>query len=140
MKIAAVDFGDSHTGIAACDKLEMLASPVCIIDEKRFEVCADKVAAKIKELGAEMAVVGNPINMNGTYGPRSEKCTGFAGLLRERLDIPVEMWDERSSTVTAHNMMNEINKRGKKRKAVIDAAAAAIILESYLAYRRNKNV
>lgn len=138
MKIAAVDFGDSHTGIAACDKLEMLASPVCVIDEKRFEVCADKVADKIKELGAEMAVVGNPINMNGTYGPRSEKCTEFAGLLRERLDIPVEMWDERSSTVTAHNMMNEINKRGKKRKAVIDAAAAAIILESYLAYRRNQ--
>ncbi len=138
MKIVSVDFGDSHTGIAACDKLEMLASPVCIIDEKRFEVCADKVADKIKELGAEMAVVGNPINMNGTYGPRSEKCTEFAGLLRERLDIPVEMWDERSSTVTAHNMMNEINKRGKKRKAVIDAAAAAIILESYLAYRRNQ--
>ncbi len=138
MKIASVDFGDIHTGIAACDKLEMIATPVCIIDEKRFEVCADKVADKIKELGAELAVVGNPINMNGTYGPRSEKCCEFAELLRARLDIPVEMWDERSSTVTAHNIMNELDRRGKKRKAVIDAAAAAVILESYLAFRRNK--
>ena len=139
MRIAAVDFGDSHTGIAACDKLEMLASPVCIIDEKRFEVCADKVADKLKEIGAELVVVGNPINMNGTYGPRSEKCSEFAELLKERLDVHVELWDERSSTVTAHNMMNEINKRGKKRKAVIDAAAAAVILDSFLAYRRNHN-
>ena len=140
MKIVSVDFGDSHTGITECDRLEMIATPVCIIDERRFEVCADKVADKIKELGAELAVVGNPINMNGTRGPRSEKCCEFAELLRARLDIPVEMWDERSSTVSAHEIMNELNKRGKKRKAVIDSAAAAIILESYLAYRRNRNV
>lgn len=137
MKIAAVDFGDSHTGIAVSDFMEMLATPVCIIDEKRFEVCADKVADKIKEIGGELVVVGNPINMNGTYGPRSEKCCQFADLLRERLSVEVVMWDERSTTVTAHNMMNEVNKRGKKRKAVIDAVAAAVILENYLAYRAN---
>ncbi|MBO6301316.1 MAG: Holliday junction resolvase RuvX [Ruminiclostridium sp.] len=140
MKIAAVDFGDSHTGIAECDKLEMIATPICIIDEKRFEVCADKVAEKITSLGAELVVVGDPVNMNGTRGPRSEKCREFAELLRARLGIPVEMWDERSTTVSAHEIMNELNKRGKKRKAVIDSAAAAIILESYLAYRRNRNV
>ncbi len=140
MKIVSVDFGDSHTGIAECDKLEMIATPVCIIDERRFDVCADKVAVKITELGAELAVVGDPVNMNGTRGPRSEKCREFAELLRARLDIPVEMWDERSTTVSAHEIMNELNKRGKKRKAVIDSAAAAIILESYLAYRRNTHV
>lgn len=140
MKIVSVDFGDSHTGIAECDRLEMIATPVCIIDERRFEVCADKVAEKIKSLGAELAIVGDPVNMNGTRGPRSEKCREFAELLRGRLDIPVEMWDERSSTVTAHNIMNELDRRGKKRKAVIDSAAAAVILESYLSYRRNHNV
>lgn len=140
MKILAVDFGDSHTGIAVSDAMEMLATPMCIIDEKNFEICADKVAAKIEETRAELVVVGNPINMNGTYGPRSEKCCQFAELLRERVSVPVEMWDERSTTVTAHNMMNEINKRGKKRKAVIDAVAAAVILENYLAYRRNKGL
>lgn len=137
MKIFAVDFGDSHTGIAASDPLEMLATPICIVHEKDFVICADKVAEEIKKGGGELVVVGNPVNMNGSFGPRSEKCTEFAGLLRERLDTPVEMWDERSTTVTAHERMNEVNKRGKKRKAVIDAVAAAIILENYLAYRRN---
>ena len=86
-----------------------------LFDEKDFEVCADKVAEKIKETRSELVVVGNPINMNGSYGPRSEKCTAFAELLRERVTVPVEMWDERSTTVTAHNMMNEVNKRGKKK-------------------------
>jgi len=138
MKIFAVDYGDSHTGIAASDALEMLATPLCIVHEKDFAVCADKVAAEIKSGGGELAVVGNPVNMNGSFGPRSEKCRQFAELLRERLDIPVEMWDERSTTVTAHERMNEVNKRGKKRKAVIDAVAAAVILENYLAYRRNR--
>lgn len=138
MKILAVDYGDSHTGIAVCDPLEMLATPLCIIDERNFNRCAEKTAEKIKETGAELAVVGNPINMNGTRGPRSEKCCEFAELLRGLCSVPVEMWDERSTTVTAHNMMNEVNKRGKKRKAVIDAVAAAVILENYLAFRRNR--
>ena len=123
MKIVAVDFGDSHTGIAVSDFMEMLATPVCIIHEKNFEVCADKVAEKIKEIGGELVVVGNPINMNGTYGPRSEKCCQFADLLRERLSVEVNMWDERSTTVTAHNMMNEVNKRGKKRKRTPQSVA-----------------
>lgn len=137
MKIFAVDFGDSHTGIAASDPLEMLATPICIVHEKDFVTCADKVAEEIKKGSGELVVVGNPVNMNGTFGPRSEKCNEFAQLLRERLSVPVEMWDERSTTVTAHERMNEVNKRGKKRKAVIDAVAAAIILENYLAFRRN---
>ena len=85
-----------------------------------------------------LVVVGNPINMNGSAGPRSEKCKLFAEKLKELVSVPVEMWDERSTTVTAHNMMNEVNKRGKKRKEVIDAVAAAIILESYLAFRANQ--
>ena len=75
--------------------------------------------------------------MNGTLGPRSEKCCRFAELLREKLNIEVVMWDERSTTVSAIGIMNENNKRGKKRKESLDSAAAAIILESYLAYRKN---
>ena len=82
-------------------------------------------------------VVGNPINMNGTYGPRSEKCRMFADMLQNFLEIPVVMWDERSTTVTAHNMMNDVNKRGKERKKVIDAVAAAVILQNYLDYKAN---
>ncbi len=138
MKIIAVDYGDSRTGIAASDILEMLATPICVIHEKDRTLCADRAAEKIKELGGELVVVGNPINMNGTRGPASEKCCAFAALLRERITVPVEMWDERATTVIAHERMNEINKRGKKRREVIDAAAAAVILENYLRFRANQ--
>lgn len=137
MKILAVDYGDSHTGLACCDRTETLASPLGIIHEKNFNVCVEKVAAASVEYEVGMIVVGNPINMNGSYGPRSEKCCQFAELLRNFVEVPIVMWDERSTTVTAHNMMNEVNKRGKKRKEVIDAVAAAIILESYLNFRHN---
>ncbi len=137
MKIMAVDYGDSHTGLACCDKTETLASPLRVIDERNFNICAEKVAAASVENEVGLIVVGNPLNMNGSEGPRSEKCKSFAELLRNCVEVPVVMWDERSSTVTAHQMMNEVNKRGKKRKAVIDAVAAAVILENYMAWRAN---
>lgn len=137
MKIMAVDYGDSHTGLACCDRTETLASPIGVIGEKNFNICAEKVAAMSVEYEAGLIVVGNPLNMNGSAGPRSEMCKSFAELLQNLVDVPVVMWDERSSTVTAHQMMNDVNKRGKKRKAVIDAVAAAVILENYLAWRAN---
>lgn len=137
MKIMAVDYGDTRTGLAMCDKSEFLASPLKIITMKDFDRCVEMVAEEVKLNKAEMVVVGNPINMNGTYGPRSEKCNLFAEKLRGLCDVEVKMWDERSSTVSAIGIMNENNKRGKKRKESLDAVAAAIILESYLAYRKN---
>lgn len=137
MKIMAVDYGDSHTGLACCDRTETLASPIGVIDEKNFNICVEKVAAMSVEYEAGMIVVGNPLNMNGSAGPRSELCKSFADMLQNYVEVPVVMWDERSTTVTAHQMMNDVNKRGKKRKAVIDAVAAAVILENYLAWRAN---
>lgn len=138
MKIMAVDFGDSRTGIAVCDKSEMLASPLTVITEYNFERCAEKVAELAKKEQAELVVVGYPKNMNNTIGERAEKCQKFAELVSELSRIPTELWDERSTTVTAHNYLNETNVRGKKRKAVVDAVAATIILETYLAYRKNR--
>lgn len=138
MKIMAVDYGDSHTGLACCDRTETLASPIGVIDEKNFNICVEKVAAMSVEYEAKLIVVGNPINMNGSEGPRSEICRRFADLLQNFVEVPVVMWDERSTTVTAHQMMNDVNKRGKKRKAVIDAVAAAVILENYMAWKHNK--
>lgn len=137
MRIMAVDYGDSRTGIAACDKSEMLASPLTVITEYNFERCAEKVAELAKKEKAELIVVGYPKNMNNTIGERAEKCTEFARLVSELSGIPTELWDERSTTVTAHNYLNETNVRGKKRKAVVDAVAATIILETYLAFRKN---
>ncbi|MCR5718812.1 MAG: Holliday junction resolvase RuvX [Oscillospiraceae bacterium] len=138
MKIMAVDFGDSRTGLAICDKAEFLASPLTVVQEKHFERCAQAVAAHAKEQRAELIVVGYPKNMNNTVGERAEKCKAFADRLHELTDLECVMWDERSTTVLAHNYLNTTNTRGKKRKAVVDAVAAVIILESYLGYRKNK--
>ncbi|WP_028505206.1 Holliday junction resolvase RuvX [Ruminococcus sp. FC2018] len=139
MKILAVDYGDVRTGIAISDNSEFLASPVGTVTERDPARLAQKVADTAKERGAQHIIVGLPINMNGTRGPRAEKCEEFAALLRELVDCPVQMWDERSTTVTAHNILNTTNVRGKARKAVVDTVAASIILESYLEYRRKNS-
>lgn len=133
----AVDFGDSRTGLAVCGKSELIASPIGVIAEKDFDKCLEKTAEAAKDNKAEMIVVGYPKNMNNTIGERAEKCRLFAEKLGEMTGCPVELWDERCTTVSAHNYMNVTNTRGKKRKAVVDAVAATIILESYLGYRKN---
>jgi putative Holliday junction resolvase len=149
MKIAAVDFGDAHTGVAISDPTELLATPVKVIHETDFGSIVARTAETIIELKAGHVVVGNPINMNGTDGERSNKCKKFAEKLSGKINaaskehIPVTLWDERKSTVTACVYMNE-NKSGRKKsrdknggKSRVDAVAAAVILESYLAYRKN---
>ena len=120
MKILAVDFGDSRTGIAICDRGELLASPVCVIEEKHFPTTIQKTAAQAEEQGAELIVVGHPLNMDGSKGPRAQLCEEFAEKLRELVSVPVVLWDERQTTVSAIGFLNETNTRGKKRKQVID--------------------
>lgn len=137
MKIMAVDFGDARTGLAICDKSEMLASPLGVIHERNFNECIKKTAQSAAENKADEIVVGYPKNMNGTIGERAEKCSFFAEKLGELTGIPVKLWDERCTTVSAHNYLNQTNTRGKKRKDVVDAVAAVIILEGYMAFRKN---
>lgn len=137
MKIMAVDYGDSRTGLAMCDRTEFLASPLGVIHEKDFEETLRKVGYAVEEYGAAEVIVGYPKNMNGTIGERAEKCEKFAKVLAKIVNVPVRLWDERSTTVSAINYMNETNTRGKKRKETVDAVAATIILESYLQYRKN---
>ena len=136
MKIMAVDYGDARTGLALCDRGEMLASPLCVVFEKNPERILEKVADQAKERGAGRLVVGLPRNMNGTLGPRAQLCQEFAEKLEERTGMQVVLWDERSTTVAATQILNTTDTRGKKRKNVIDAVAATLILEGYLAYRR----
>ena len=117
MKILAVDYGDTRTGLAMCDSMELLASPLGVITEKSLNKTADKIAIAATEQGAKMVVVGLPLNMDGSEGERAETCKRVAAMLREALpDMPVEMWDERSTTKTAIMYMNETDTRGKKRK------------------------
>lgn len=137
MIIFGVDFGDTRTGWAVCDKAEMMASPAGVLTEKNFLHCAEKTAKAAVNARAEMIVVGHPKNMDGSCGERAQKCADFAKQLEERTGLPVVLWDERCTTVSAHNFLNATNTRGKKRKAVVDAVAATIILESYLSYRKN---
>jgi putative Holliday junction resolvase len=136
--VLAVDYGDTRTGLAKCDREELLASPHMVITERNAERLAQKITDEAASLGAEMIVVGNPLNMDGSAGSRSEKCTGFAKLLGETSGIPVTTFDERSTTVSAAYYLNQTDVRGAKRKKIIDAVAAVIILESYLAYKKRK--
>jgi len=137
MKILAVDYGDARTGLAVCDAGELLASPVGVFHSGDREAVIAEIVHRAKELRVGQVVVGNPLNMNGSAGPRSELCHALAADLAEQLPCPVKMWDERGTTVTATRYLNATDVRGKKRKNTIDAVAATIILESYLAYRKN---
>ena len=137
MIIMSVDLGKARTGIAVCDKTEFLASPYTVIFEKSPKQLLEKVSNTAKETKAELIVVGLPKNMDGSEGFRAEACRQLAELISERINLPIDFEDERLTTVSAHNALNATNTRGKKRKAVVDAVSAVIILEDYL--RKTKN-
>lgn len=136
MKIMAVDYGDARTGLAVCDRTETLASPVGIIEEKSMAKAAEKIVYATREYEVGMVVLGLPVNMDGTEGPRAKKTRKLGGILQGILDIPLEYWDERNTTKTAELLLSEAGTFGKKRKQTLDAVAAAVILESYLIFRR----
>ncbi len=132
MVIMSVDYGDVRTGIAVCDKMQILASPVCVITEKDRERLAEKITELALEKKAEKLCVGLPQNMDGSYGFRSDACREFGKILEEKTGLPVAFQNERLTTVSAHNILNTADVRGKKRKAVVDAVSAVLILEDYL--------
>jgi putative Holliday junction resolvase len=137
MVILSVDYGDKRTGIAICDKLEMLASPVCVLNEWNAETLADKIVDIANEKRAEIIVIGLPRNMDGSKGFRAEACEELGALVKERCSIKVDFWDERLTTVSAHRILSENNVRGKKRKSVVDAVAAELILQDYIDFRKH---
>lgn len=136
MRIMAIDYGDAHTGIAVSDPTGLLAGFTTTIDAYRPEAVADRIAQLAREHGAEELVLGHPVNMDGTLGPRSEKARAMKRLLEERTGLPVVLWDERRTTIDAHQILMNSGKNAKKRKKVVDAVAASLILEGYLTYRR----
>lgn len=136
MIIMAVDYGDVRTGIAVCDKFEMLASPICVITQRKKELLIEEIKALAEKHKAELIVVGLPKNMDSSEGERAVKCTEFAKELSEATGLEFVMRDERLTTVTAHNALNVTNTRGKKRKAVVDQVAAVVILQDYIDHRR----
>ena len=134
MRIMAIDYGDAHTGIAISDPTGLLAGFTTVITAYRPERVAEQAALLAQEHGAERLVLGHPINMDGTRGPRSEKAQAMKALLEEATGLPVVLWDERRTTIDAHQILMNSGKNAKKRKKVVDAVAASLILEGYLTY------
>ena len=138
MIILGIDLGKARTGVAICDKGELLASPLTVVTEYHREQLVEKLAVLAKENKAELLAVGLPRNMDGSEGESAQNAREIGALLEEATGLPVEFVDERGTTITAHGYLNEINTRGKKRKAVVDAVAATVILEDCLRRRRNQ--
>lgn len=136
MIILAVDLGKARTGLAVCDKSEILASPAGVITEYNPEKRLEKVAAEVLTRKAELLVVGLPRNMDGSEGESAQNARAFGQALSEKTGILVEFQDERGTTITAHGYLNDTNTRGKKRKAVVDAVAAVVILQNFLDGRK----
>ncbi len=138
MIILAVDLGRARTGLAVCDRGEVLASPLKVIEERDRGRLVEKIAAAAKDSEAQQLVVGLPRNMDGSEGEAAQNAREIAALLEASTGLPVALCDERGTTITAHSYLNDTNTRGKKRKAVVDAVAATVILEDYLRARRNQ--
>lgn len=132
MKSLGIDFGDSRTGFAVSDELGFGAAALDNFKTGSITKLAEHAAALAKEHGVSEIIMGYPRNMDGTPGIRAERTERLAEKLRETTGLPVILWDERLTTVSAHRLMNTTNVRGKKRKEAVDSISAAIILESYL--------
>lgn len=137
MIILSVDYGRVRTGVAVCDKDEIVASPVAVIKEVRQAVLAEKITALCQQTHAAQIVLGLPRNMDGSEGESALNVRAFSEILQQISGLPVVLQDERGTTITAHHYLNRTNTKGKNRKAVVDSVAAVIILEDYLRYRRN---
>lgn len=136
MIILAVDLGKKRTGLAICDKNEILSSPLETIIEKDDNVLIDKIQKKVQETKTEVLIIGLPKNMDGTLGESAIRAQSISSNLKNRLNIPIILWDERMTTVSAHMILSQANVRGKKRKNAIDSLSASIILENYLQFRK----
>ena len=136
MKIMAIDYGDAHTGIAISDMMCTLAGYTTVINSRKAEVVVQEVQRLIADHGVTELVLGYPKNMDGTLGPRAEKAAAFAEVLRETTGLQVTLWDERRTTIDAHNILMAGGKNAKQRKKTVDAVAAALMLEGFLTRRK----
>lgn len=138
MRIMAIDYGDAHTGIAVSDPTGFLAGFTTTIHSRRQEEVVSQICTLAREHGAQELVLGHPKNMDGTLGPRAEKAEALAEILREATGLPVVLWDERRTTIDAHQILMGAGKNAKKRKKTVDAVAATLILEGYLTFRSSR--
>ena len=136
MRIMGVDYGDARTGIAMSDLLCSIVGSTTVIHSRRDEKTIPEIQKLIAANGVTELVCGLPRNMDGSEGPRAELCRAFAEEVRQATGLEVTLWDERRTTVEAHNILSEHNYHGKKRKNTVDAVAASLILEGYLNFKK----
>ena len=136
MKIMSIDYGDARSGVAISDLLCSIVGSTAVLPSRNTERLIADIVRLAKEEHVGEIVVGLPKNMDGTEGSRAQLCREFAELLRDATGLPVAMWDERRTTVEAHNILSVHNYHGKKRKETVDAVAASLILEGYMAFRK----
>ena len=136
MRIMAIDYGDAHTGVAVSDLTGLLAGYTEVIHTRKEAEVVRRLGELIQEYGVTELVLGYPKNMDGTLGPRTEKAEAFSHVLEETFSLPVRLWDERRTTIDAHNILASAGKNAKQRKKNEDAVAAALILEGYLTFRK----
>ena len=134
-RIMGIDYGDARTGVAISDLLCSIVGSTTVIHSRNTDKTVAQLLELIQKNDVGELVVGLPKNMDGSEGPRAELCREFARKLGQESGIKVAMWDERRTTVEAHNILSEHNYHGKKRKDTVDAVAASLILEGYLAFR-----
>ena len=132
MRIMAIDYGDARIGLAVSDATASLCGEAWTLTEWIAERAADTITAEAKARGVERLVLGYPKNMDGTLGARAEKSRDFKELLEQRSDIPVTLWDERRTTIAAHDILHANGKKMKNHREKVDAVAATLILEGFL--------
>lgn len=136
MRVMGVDYGDARTGVAVSDLLCSIVGTTTVIHSRNMEKTINQLCEIVKKEEVGEIAVGLPKNMDGTEGARAELCRSFARELEKATGLPVKLWDERRTTVEAHNILSQHNYHGQKRKNTVDAVAAALILEGYLAFRK----
>lgn len=136
MKIMGIDYGDARTGVAISDLLCTIVGTTTVLPSRNSEKLMADLVRLTKENQIGEIVVGLPKNMDGTEGGRAQLCREFAQTLKDATGLPVAMWDERRTTVEAHNILSAHNYHGKKRKETVDAVAASLILEGYMAFKK----
>ena len=138
MKILGIDYGDARTGLSISDATGLLAGSPSVIHEWNYEKLVDKLTAFIEQEKIEEIVLGHPKNMDGTVGVRAQKCEALADTLKERTGVPVVLWDERRTTVAAHDILHQAGKKSKQHRQTVDAVAASLILQGYLDFKRRQ--
>jgi putative Holliday junction resolvase len=138
MRVMGIDYGDARTGIAMSDLLCSIVGSTTVIHSRRQDKTLEEIKRLVDENAVTEIVMGLPKNMDGSEGVRAQLCRDFAAQVEQTTGLLVTMWDERRTTVEAHNILSEHNYHGKKRKNTVDAVAASLILEGYLAFRKNR--